>query len=546
MAKEEPGRLLSKVAKFVRNPLKDWSELDAQDSAAPDNGYSREMLKEMIERRQRNDFVRRREFDMLRKLRRRDAAGGRDDGGTPSQFNVSSTSGKTEGRALTLKKIDEIEEQMSQQWWKSRGPASDGAAALPVPGSGPEVPADMAGEHVRAYADTVPGVTPHVSAQGDSASGGRSSDDDASHAGRQVYESGIEEAAIRFAQSDDAGAEAILLQTLAPDSAQAEQNDSWLALLDLYRATGDSEKFVAANTRYAQRFKRQGPEWVSLRSLARDLQVAASVAQNSADADRPLGVADWFAPAVLTRPSLGELTRALAAATGPKWTLDWRALRNIDEEAAAPLKALLAHWADSAVQIQFVGMGHLTAVLEQATPSNERTVDAIWWQLRMEALRVMHAADDFELVALNYCITYEVSPPPWTDPKGEFASIEVVTEAPKPQKPAAPSLTLASMSDEVPVDIGPKLPSLIGELTGESAAVWQRLDAELADAVAPTISCAALVRIDFAAAGTLLNWVTARDARGQRVQFVDAHRLVTAFFGVIGIADHAAVSPRQH
>jgi hypothetical protein len=25
MAKEETGRLLSKVAKFVRNPLKDWS-----------------------------------------------------------------------------------------------------------------------------------------------------------------------------------------------------------------------------------------------------------------------------------------------------------------------------------------------------------------------------------------------------------------------------------------------------------------------------------------------------------------------------------------
>lgn len=546
MAKEEPGRLLSKVAKFVRNPLKDWSELDAQDSAAPDNGYSREMLKEMIERRQRNDFVRRREFDMLRKLRRREAAGGREEGGTPSQFNVSSTSGKTEGRALTLKKIDEIEEQMSQQWWKSRGPAGDGAVALPTPG--PEVPAGMAGEHVRAYADTVPGVTPPQSTPADSGSERASGAADELHALPRVYESGIEEAAIRFAQSDDAGAEAILLQTLAPDSAQAEHNDSWLALLDLYRATGDSEKFVAANTRYAQRFKRQGPEWISLRALARDLQAAACVAQDSADADRPRGAADWFAPAVLTRPSLGELTRALAAATGPKWTLDWRALRNIDEEAAAPLKALFAHWADSAVQIQFVGMGHLTAVLEQATPSNERTVDPIWWQLRMEALRVTHAADDFELVALNYCITYEVSPPPWTDPKGEFAAVEAAeaAEALQPQKPAAPTFTLASMSDEVPVGIAPKLPSLVGELTGDSLAVWQRLDAELADAVAPTISCAALVRIDFAAAGTLLNWVTARDERGERVQFVEAQRLVVAFFGVIGIADYAAVSPRQH
>ncbi|CAN5724552.1 hypothetical protein BH11PSE13_BH11PSE13_26670 [soil metagenome] len=543
MSKEEPGRLLSKVAKFVRNPLKDWSELDAQDSAAPDNGYSREMLKEMIERRQRNDFVRRREFDMLRKLRRREAAGGRDEGGTPSQFNVSSTSGKSEGRALTLKKIDEIEEQMSQQWWKSRGPTGDSAAALPVPGPGPEVPADMAGEHVRAYADTLPGVPPPQASPADGT--GTPSGPGELHAGRQVYESGIEEAAIRFAQGDDAGAEAILLQTLAPDSAQVEHNDSWLALLDLYRATGDSEKFVAANLRYAQRIKRQGPEWVSLRALARDLQVAATVAQDSAEAGRSPGAADWFSPAVLTRPALGELTRSLASATGPKWTLDWRALRNIDEDAAAPLKALLTHWADSAVQLQFVGMGHLTAVLEQATPANERTVDAIWWQLRMEALRVMHAADDFEFVALNYCITYEVSPPPWVDPKGEFAAVEA-TETAKLQKPAAPTFTLASMSDEVPVDIAPKLPSLIGELTGDSLALGQRLDAELADAVAPTISCAALVRIDFAAAGTLLNWVTARDERGQRVQFVDAHRLILAFFGVIGIADHAAVLPRQH
>src|SRR3954447_5225622 len=118
MAKEESGRLFSKVAKFVRNPLKDWSELDAQDSdpAAQEAGYSREALKQMIERRQRNDFVRRREFDMLRKLRQREAAGGGDAAGTASSFNVSSTSGKSDGRALTLKKIDEIEEQMSQQW----------------------------------------------------------------------------------------------------------------------------------------------------------------------------------------------------------------------------------------------------------------------------------------------------------------------------------------------------------------------------------------------------------------------------------------------
>ena len=62
MPKEESGRLFSKVAKFVRNPLKDWSELDApsstSDSSLPEQTYSREMLKEMIERRQRNEIGR--------------------------------------------------------------------------------------------------------------------------------------------------------------------------------------------------------------------------------------------------------------------------------------------------------------------------------------------------------------------------------------------------------------------------------------------------------------------------------------------------------
>ena len=86
--------------------------------------------------------------------------------------------------------------------------------------------------------------------------------------------------------------------------------------------------------------------------------------------------------------------------------------------------------------------------------------------------------------------------------------------------------------------------SLAGDLSGESLSTWDRLDTELADETTPTISCAALVRIDFAAAGTLLNWVMARDARGQRVRFVDAHRLIAPFFGVIGIADHATVALR--
>ena len=62
-----PG-LLSKMVKFVRNPATNWSDLDAAQTDRED-ALSKQLLKEMIERKRRNDFVRKREFDMLRKLR---------------------------------------------------------------------------------------------------------------------------------------------------------------------------------------------------------------------------------------------------------------------------------------------------------------------------------------------------------------------------------------------------------------------------------------------------------------------------------------------
>ena len=67
MAKDDPGGLLSKVVRFVRNPATNWSDLDEPESVG-DSGNSRQMLKELVERKKRNDFVRKREFEMLRKL----------------------------------------------------------------------------------------------------------------------------------------------------------------------------------------------------------------------------------------------------------------------------------------------------------------------------------------------------------------------------------------------------------------------------------------------------------------------------------------------
>jgi ABC-type transporter Mla MlaB component len=86
---------------------------------------------------------------------------------------------------------------------------------------------------------------------------------------------------------------------------------------------------------------------------------------------------------------------------------------------------------------------------------------------------------------------------------------------------------------------------LAGQILGDGQEAIEMLDGRLAGADVMVISCARLIRIDFTAAGTLLNWASARQAEGRQLQFTEVHRLVAAFFNVIGISEHARVIARR-
>ena len=54
-----------------------------------------------------------------------------------------------------------------------------------------------------------------------------------------------------------------------------------------------------------------------------------------------------------------------------------------------------------------------------------------------------------------------------------------------------------------------------------------------------------MLRVDFAAAGMLLNWAAEQQAKGRKVAFTHLNRLIALFFGVVGISEVARVSHRQ-
>ena len=178
MSKEDTASgLLSKMVKFVRNPATNWADLDAAPTDR-DEAMSKQLLKEMIERKRQNDFVRKREFDMLRKMRKREAmvGVGQDPGGRPSFFQSSMPS-KPDDRATTLKKIDEIEAQMSMQWWKTKnGGIPDSTPPHASPSSGarnPSVHAPLLDNALpTAYRATAPASLPSMGMKPDSACSG--------------------------------------------------------------------------------------------------------------------------------------------------------------------------------------------------------------------------------------------------------------------------------------------------------------------------------------------------------------------------------------
>ena len=164
----------------------------------------------------------------------------------------------------------------------------------------------------------------------------------------------------------------------------------------------------------------------------------------------------------------------------------------------------------------------------------------------MAAMRLMGKPEEFELVALDYCVTYEVSPPSWVSPRCGYSDNEGVSSGSAPLAVDSDFVASDLGESSVPsVDAGP-IAQLSGHIDGDATPLLQPFEAHFKPGVPLTIACDKLIRVDFAAAGSVLNWAAEQQGRGHVIQFHNLHRLVAIFFNVIGINEHAWVVPRKN
>jgi hypothetical protein len=566
-SKENPG-FFRKVARFVANPATDWSQAGTGQDGI-DNELAKSELKAMIERKRRNDFVRKRELDMLRRVRREGltseqlAALGGSSKLDDSEARMPDSGAKAEYGVKA--KIDEIEQQMvgdnnvfvssvkrSTDFYNAptQPAAMQHQATAPAPldarSSGSARLQDdeerlrPAGTLSPSVATMGPGLSPLAPKTAGTPAFGAPF---AVEVSEVAHDPELDEAVIAFANADFEMCEQALARLTAPGGERAQHAETWLVRFDLYRAIGQQHKFEGLALDYAQQFGWSAPQWYSLPKL---------VAEAASNEERPSrsridGQVGWVCPETLDTDGVARLSSQTLQMPLP-WVFDWSALKNIDAEACAHLSELFRYWIPQQLDMRWLGGDKLLALLHAAAPTGERDADPAFWQLRLDALRMANRPDQFDEAAIDYCVTYEVSPPSW-----ERATCQVRMSGSDAGSTTSPTSLVSEAStsflesqiieDEHQIRTGHV--DLSGQLVGDIGETLKQMDADLGGASRIDVSCAKLIRVDFIAAGDLLNWVLARRTEERGVTFSDAHRLVALFFGAMGINEHARVTVRQ-
>ena len=314
-----------------------------------------------------------------------------------------------------------------------------------------------------------------------------------------------EEAAVLFANSQDAAAQSVL-ENAARTFCHGTGERLWLMLFDLYRLSGQQAAFEALGIEYAQAFEKSPPVW-SGHAVVEKPKTRESAPGSLVFKGELLGSNEAAFEAI--RKSL-EKNRKLR--------LDMSKVRQLDHEGCGCFLQLLALARKNKQDIELLGREALGELL-QAQVETGRPDGKACWLLLLELCQLQGRQEAFEEIAIDYAVTFEESPPSWESKR---------VAAPEP---IAAEEVLAS---EGSGDVYP----LSGEVKSSRFADLSDF-AENHDVL--QIDCSGLKRIDFISAGALLNALTSVRRSGKLVVFRHPNYLVAELLRIVGLTAVATI-----
>ena len=315
----------------------------------------------------------------------------------------------------------------------------------------------------------------------------------------------LEDAALRYASGHPQQARTLLEQGVQTDRDTKLSPLAWLALFDLQQRAGDRTAFDQFALQYVVQFERSAPPWEASEKPPSGPRATAG---------GYIGLTGKLTAAVA--PQLEGLKRAMAKQVS-EVRVDLMSVTGFDDEGARLLATALGDARRKKSTLHLQRAEKLKPMLEPMIKKGRDGGEGAWL-LSLELLQWSNAHAAFEDRAVEYAVTFELSPPSWEPPI----------------LPAAP-MTPAG-ADAAPAPTEAESLCWTGVIVGSAVSQMARL-AEYAQShnVVP-IDLSHVDRIDFVCAGTLLNTINRIEAQRKTVQFVGASPIIRALLLLIGIS----------
>lgn len=320
----------------------------------------------------------------------------------------------------------------------------------------------------------------------------------------------LEEAAILFASNQVAVAQQILQNAIQSDTLGPATQRAWSMLFDLHQLTGQREQFDALSLAYAGKFETSPPSW-------RD--AAMPTPANSKPATTPSVVFSG----VLDAQSAKQLARTQKLAEHHSaLRLEFSRISSVDPIGCGLLLRVLKKLQKSGLELILVGAPDLASKIRAILMVGRRDETEAPWLLLLEILQLLNRQQEFEDVSIDYCITFEVSPPAFMAPKTKISTAHEGSPA------------------ESSTEVFFLLPRVI---EGDIQHLVATIANHLGQHPLAMLDCQQLVRIDFSAAGELLN--SLKPQSGQPIELHNLNYLVTTLLQTLGLPPGVRIMPRK-
>ncbi|MBE9608621.1 STAS domain-containing protein [Chitinilyticum piscinae] len=316
------------------------------------------------------------------------------------------------------------------------------------------------------------------------------------------------------------------IAVLEPEIAQVKGKrrlETWLMLFELYQQTGRRQQFDALGLNYVVEFETSPPIWQN------------ATPQAGTGSKGPGSNYFAFGEKLAADTISAEISRFSASFDkSPILRVDFAKVRQIDTLGAAELLVSWQQAQKRKLSLQVLGSKEMASLLsEKIEVGRPMPAEAPFWLLLIELYQALGLQEEFENLAVDYAITYEVSPPSWDSRHAPRTASQVAADEAKAK---------AEIQDAAPAGSDGEL-SLSGEITAKQCEALDtiRKHAEGRDHL--SINLARVKRIDFESAGMLLNLFMGMP--GKTVSLQQSNEMVYGLLRLMGITELVSVSRKK-